>query len=232
MKNTTKVICGIVLLALGIGGALGLMGVIEIDFQGWWTLFVIVPSFVSLFSNKNKAGAVFGLGTGVLLLLATRDVILWSDLWKYIICLLAVIWGFSLIFCRRNGCRVVKADGHAVEEMKLINQDGRQIHKINVSFGRQQYGFSGQRFEGADVQTSFGFTALDLRNADLLDGAVVKVECSFGGMEIRVDRDVCVKSAVDSSFGNVENKCDVQSAAGVKTLYVNGNCSFGGIEIK
>lgn len=232
MNNATKIICGIVLLVLGIGGALGLMGLVEVDFQGWWTLFIIVPSFVSLFTSKHKTGALFGLGAGVLLLLAARDVILWSDLWKYIVCLLAVIWGLSLIFCRRNSCSVVKGDGHAVEELKVISQDGRQIHKINVSFGRQQYGFSGQRFEGADVQTSFGFTALDLRNADLLDGAVLKVECSFGGMEIRVDRDVCVKTAVDSSFGNVENKCDVQSASGVKTLYVNGNCSFGGVEIK
>ena len=231
MNNTSRIIAGIAFLAFGIVWALELTGIINISLEGWWTVFIIIPCLAALSTSKHKSGPLIGLGVGILLLLATRDIILWADIWKYIVCLVAVIWGLSLIFGHKTGC-CTKNACHTVEELKQINQDGRQIRQINVSFGKQHYEFAGQRFEGANVQTSFGFTALDLHNADILDGAVVDIDCSFGGMEIRVDKNVCVKTAVESSFAGVESHCDAQPVEGSKTLYVKGHCSFGGIEIK
>ena len=231
MKNRTgRIVAGIAFLAFGIGWALELAGVININIEGWWTAFIIIPCLAALFSDKHKSGPLIGLGVGILLLLATRGLLPWEDIWKYIVCLVAVIWGLSMLFGRGNVC--TKAAHRTVDELKQINQDGRQIRQINVSFGKQHYEFAGQRFEGASVQTSFGFTALDLRNADILDGAVVDIDCSFGGMEIRVDKNVCVKTAVESSFAGIESHCDAQPVEGCKTLYVKGHCSFGGIEIK
>ena len=232
MNRKSRIIGGIALLAFGICWVLELAGLIDISLEGWWTLFIIVPCFVAIVGSKQKAGPIIGLGVGILLLLATRGIILWDDFWKYVICLVAVVWGFALIFTRKGGICTKHADCHTVAELNQISQDGRQVHQISVSFGRQAYEFGGQHFEGADIETSFGFTALDLRDADILDGAVINVECRFGGMEIRVDKDVCVKTAVESSFAGVESRCDTQPAAGGKTLYVKGSCAFGGIEIK
>lgn len=232
MKRTSRILCGVLILVLGIGWGLELAGLFTINFTGWWTLFIIIPSIFSLFSHKHKGGALFGIGAGILLLLATRGIILWPDLWKYILCLLAVIWGLSLIFFRNCCCDCKQADCHIVDQMEKTDQNGRQIHKINVSFCKQLYEFNGQHFEGADIQTSFGFTALDLRGADLLDGTVINLECSFGGMEICTDRNVCVITNVKSAFAGIENHCSTQSIDGLKKLYINGNCSFGGIEIK
>lgn len=229
MNRISRIITGIALLVLGIGWVLELTGVINIDLYGWWTLFIIIPCFISIFSSKHKSAPLTGLGIGILLLLATRDVILWNDLWKYIICLVAVIWGITLIFFHKSSCY---SNQHTVDELKQINQDGRSIRQIKVNFGKQLYEFSGQRFEGANVETNFGFAALDLRNADLLDGSIINIECSFGGMEIRVDRDVCVKTAVEASFGNVESQCNTNPTDGIKTIYIKGSCNFGGIEIK
>lgn len=232
MNRKSRIISGVALLAFAIVWVLELTGIISITLEGWWTVFVIVPCFIAIFNSNNKSVPLTGFGVGILLLLCTRNVIPWYDFWKYIICLVAVIWGISLIFSRKSWFGVKELDRHTVNELKQINQDGRQIRQVNVSFGKQIFEFAGQRFEGADVQTSFGFTALDLRSADILDGAVVNVECSFGGMEIRVDRDVCVKTAVDTAFAGVESQCNLQPCDGVKTLYVKGKCSFGGIEIK
>lgn len=233
MNNRTgRIIAGIAFLAFGIGWALELANVIDINFQGWWTAFIIIPCLASLFSDKHKTGPLIGLGVGILLLLATRDFLPWVDIWKYIVCLVAVVWGLSMLFGHKNGCCCSKESRRTIDELKQINQDGRQIRQINVSFGKQHYEFAGQRFEGADVQTSFGFTALDLRNADILDGAVINIDCSFGGMEIRVGGDICVRTAVESSFAGIESHCDALSTDGKKTLYVKGHCSFGGIEIK
>lgn len=232
MKNIDRIISGIAILAIGIGWALDLSGLISISFEGWWTLFIIVPCIVSLFVDKHKMGALVGLGVGVLLLLATRNIILWEYFWKYLLCWMAVICGISLIFCRKSTCCHKHCETASVDELKQVNQDGRQIRKINVNFGKQVYEFDGQRFEGADVETSFGFIALDLRNADIIDGAIVNIECSFGGMEIRVGKDICVKTAVESTFAGVESQCNFSPADGTKTLYIKGSCTFGGVQIK
>lgn len=228
MNHTSKIIGGIALLAFGIVWALELLGLINITLDGWWTLFIIVPCFINIFNDKHKAGAIIGCGVGVLLLLAARNIIPWNDIWKYLICIVAVVWGISLLFFSKK-----KHCGHChSREAETIIMDGGKMHKIEVSFSKQNYSFSGQRFEGAEVHTSFGFTSLDLRGADMMDGAVISLECSFGGIEIRVDKDVCIKNDIDTAFAGVDCDCYTQPSDGVKTLYLKGHCSFGGIEIK
>lgn len=231
MDNKGKIIGGVLLLLLGIGLLLEVTHVIDFNFEGWWTAFIIIPCLISFFSSKNKTMSLIGVGTGVLLLLASRDIILWSEFWRYLICIVFIIWGIMLIF-NRTGSSASEPDKKAVGELKQISQDGHTIHQINVSFGKHGYSFDGQRFEGAKVQTSFGFVSLDLRGADILDEAVVDIECSFGGMEIRVDDNILVKQTVETSFAGVESKEHLRATEGVRTLYLKGHCSFGGIEIK
>ena len=231
MKHTTRIIGGVALLAVGVVGAMEIYGLIDINFAGWWALFVIIPCFASLFTSRHKQGALFGLGVGVLLLLAAQGIIQWHAFGAYVLCWLAVTFGLALIFGDKNCC--CKHCGQPVEEeLKFVDVEGRKIHKSDVCFGKQEFDFDGQTFEGAEVKTSFGYTGLDLRKAEVRDKAVINVDCSFGGMEIRVGRDVCVRTSVETAFAGVENKCSALPGDGVKTLYVEGKCSFGGIEIK
>ncbi|MCR5445368.1 MAG: cell wall-active antibiotics response protein [Bacteroidales bacterium] len=232
MDNKGKLIGGILLLLLGIGLMLEVTHLIDFNFEGWWTAFIIIPCLISFFNSKNKTMPLIGVGTGVLLLLATRGIISWNDMWRYLICIVFIIWGIMLIFSRRSSIGCSAADKKNVEELKQINQDGRTIRQINASFGKQYFEFAGQRFEGARAQCSFGFVSIDLRHADILDGAVIDIECSFGGMEIIVGDDVIVKQAIDASFAGVECKEHLQSTANTKTIYLKGHCAFGGIEIK
>ena len=229
MDNKGKTIGGIALLLLGIGLMLEVTHVIDFNFEGWWTAFIIIPCLISFFNSQNKTLSLIGVGTGVLLLLAARDIIPWSEFWRYLICIVFILWGLMLLFGNRHSS---EPDKKAVDELKKIDQDGRSIRQINASFGKQSYDFAGQRFEGARVQCSFGFVGIDLRGADLLDGAVIDVDCSFGGMEIRVGDDVLVRNTIDASFAGVDCKDHLQYPERTKTLYVKGHCSFGGIEIK
>ncbi|MCR4659417.1 MAG: cell wall-active antibiotics response protein [Bacteroidales bacterium] len=229
MNRTSKIIGGIALLAFGVVWALELLNIINISLDGWWALFIIVPCFVNIFNDKHKAGSIIGFGIGILLLLAARNVILWADIWKYMICLVAVVWGIALLFFSKKGCC---CHCHAASSAKAVAVDGGNMHKIDVSFSKQEYSYEGQRFEGAEVHNSFGFTSLDLRNADVIDGAVITLDCSFGGIEIRVDKGICVKNDIETAFAGVECNCNTQQADDLKTLYVKGRCSFGCIEIK
>ncbi len=228
MKRTSKIIGGIALLAFGIVWALELLNVISISLEGWWTLFVIVPCFINIFNDRHKAGAIIGFGIGILLLLAARSIIPWNDVWKYMICIAAVVWGVMLLFFNKKSD---KSSSYG-EQPETVVLDGSKMHKIDVSFGKQDYSYDGQIFDGAYVHTSFGFVSLDLRNADIRDGAVIVVDCSFGGMEVRVGKGICVRNDIDASFAGVDCDCCTQPADGAKTLYLKGHCSFSGIEIK
>ena len=228
MKRTSKIIGGIALVAFGIVWALELLDVISISLEGWWALFVIVPCFINIFSDRHKAGAIIGFGIGILLLLAARGIIPWNDIWKYMLCLAAVVWGVSLLFFNKKRCDHCHTSGQATP----VVLDGSKQHKIDVNFGKQEYRYDGQPFEGADVHVSFGFAGLDLRDADLRDGAVISVDCSFGGMEIRVPKGVCVNNGIDTAFAGIDCDCCTQPSDGCKTLHLKGRCNFGGIEIK
>ena len=232
MDNNGKIIGGVALLLLGVGLLLEVTHVIDFNFEGWWTAFIIIPCLISFFNSRNKTLSLIGVGVGVLLLLATRGIIPWHEFWRYLICVVFILWGIMLIFSRSLSSNFSSANKKNVDELKQVEENGRTIRHINSSFGKQHYEFAGQRFEGAKVQCSFGFVGLDLRNADLLDGAVIVIDCSFGGMEIRVGDDVLVTQSVEASFAGVECKDHLQTADGAKTLYVKGRCSFGGIEIK
>jgi len=221
------------LLCLGILVILSLTFVPDINFffDGWWSLFIIIPCTLGLFTDKKKTGPLFGIGIGVLLLLSAQGVIEWADIWKYMLAFFAIIWGFEMIFGKGFAC-VSGSNKEVADEIKLLDKSGRRIRALDFSFGSQTLACAGQDFEGADIKVAFGHAKVDLRGANILDGAVVTVNCSFGGAEIIVDPQVAVKVSVNSSFGGVENKKTTVTAENSKTIYVEGNCSFGGIEIK
>ena len=58
MKKFGNVLWGIVLIIIGLiigGNALGIVN-INIFFDGWWTLFIIIPCFIGLFKDDEKTG--------------------------------------------------------------------------------------------------------------------------------------------------------------------------------
>ena len=70
MKQIKPIIWGIAIIALGVifgGNAIGLFN-IDIFFDGWWTLFIIVPGVISFFTDKEKLSSLVIIGIGVILL--------------------------------------------------------------------------------------------------------------------------------------------------------------------
>ena len=229
MKRTSKIIGGIALVAFGIVWALELLNVISISLEGWWALFVIIPCFINIFNDRHKAGAIIGCGIGILLLLAARGIIPWNDIWKYMLCLVAIVWGVALLFFNNRK----HFDQRITKEQNVpVVAGGGKLHNIDVTFGKQDYSYDGQPFDGTDVHVSFGFVSLDLRDADIRNGAVINVDCSFGGIEIRLPKGVCINNGIDTTFAGVDCDCCTQPTDGAKTLYLKGHCNFGGIEIK
>ena len=102
MKRSSKIIWGILLIAAGVIFALNALEIasINIFFDGWWTLFIIIPCVAGLFFDKNKIDNLIGIALGVFLLLCCQDILSFSLLWKLVLPALIVIAGIRLIFSK------------------------------------------------------------------------------------------------------------------------------------
>ena len=98
MSNTAKRLVGLFLLILGCLWILDTVNLIHIKifFEGWWTLFIILPCVVALFNDNDKTGPVIGISVGVILLLCAQGIIDWSSIWKLILAI------FAIVFSRRR----------------------------------------------------------------------------------------------------------------------------------
>ena len=83
MKKAGSVLWGIVLIAAGVIWALNEFNItnISVFFDGWWTLFIIVPCAIGLFTEREKTGNIIGIAVGVFLLLCCQDILSFSMLW-------------------------------------------------------------------------------------------------------------------------------------------------------
>ena len=99
MKKASSILWGIVLIAAGVIWALNVFNITDIDifFDGWWTLFIIVPCAIGLFTEREKTGNIIGIAIGVFLLLCCQDILSFSMLWKILVPGLIVILGLKLL---------------------------------------------------------------------------------------------------------------------------------------
>lgn len=101
MKNSIeKVLWGTLLVVFGAALAGRVLGILDFNlfFPGWWTLFIIIPSAISLISGNNIASSIGGLSVGLLLLMTQSGVIGWQDFGKLLVALVFVVIGFSFLF--------------------------------------------------------------------------------------------------------------------------------------
>lgn len=227
MKRTSNVIWGIVLIALGAIFGLKIFGIIdtEILFDGWWTLFIIVPCAVSLFTSRDKTGSLIGLLIGAALLLACQGLFDFDIIWKLAVPVIIVLIGINLIFKGVRG-------NESVRLIKEMNEKGVPLRQCCATFSGQNVDYTGEVFDGAELTAVFGGIKCDLRNAVIENDAVINVCCVFGGIDILVPGNVNIKTSSTSIFGGISDDKHKNSADNAATLYINGTCIFGGADIK
>lgn len=225
MKNLSRILWGIVLIFIGVIWGLNRTGVADINifFAGWWTLFIIVPSIISLFERgSNKTSSIIFLVIGILLLLAAQGVFEFEILWEILLPAIVILIGLSLIFGH-------KVDFNVKEKTKCLNSDDTE--SIFAAFGEQNVSKSGEKFEKANLNAIFGAVKLDLRDAKLEKETVIGAWAIFGGIEILAPEDCIVKVKATPVFGGVSNERKNNEDA-KKTIYIEAYAIFGGLDIK
>jgi len=223
MNQIRKYLWGIILIALGVIIGLNVLEITDINifFEGWWTLFIIVPCFIGLFEEENKTGDFIGLMIGVALLLSVRGMIEFSLLAKLFVPFILVVIGLSMIFNEAIKSKITKK----VNEGK---QNG--LPNIVATFAGQKV-VKDEEFKGANLDAVFGGIQLDLRSATLNEETIIKASSIFGGITIIVPKDVNVKVKSTPIFGGVSNK-NLNRKENTKTIYIDAFCMFGGVDIR
>lgn len=225
MKSISNTLWGIVLIILGLILGLNATGLIDIDlfFAGWWTLFIIVPCFIDLFSDDDKTGSIIGLLVGVCLLLGCQKIIDFDILFKLIVPAILVIIGVSVIF-------KVKLSDKVRKKVAKHNKKGSN-KEYCATFSGQDLDFSDEDFDGCDMSAIFGGIKCNLSKSNIKNDVVINTLSVFGGITLIVPSDVNIKVVSTSVFGGVEKKKG-EFDSNNKTIYINATCLFGGVEIK
>lgn len=231
MKKFRNILWGIVLIALGLIIGVNTLGLTNIDvfFDGWWTLLIIIPCFIGLFDEKERTGNLIGLIVGVVLLFACRGLIDFEIIFKLFVPVLLVALGISLIF---KDAIKGKVKSEIKKEINKINEKKKQSIEYNSIFAAQDIRFDGEVFNGAELTAVFGGMQCDLTKAIIEEDIVINANAIFGGIDILVPNNVKVKVKSSSLFGGVSDKKVHSEEQESKTIYINATCVFGGVDIK
>lgn len=226
MRKFSNVMWGLVLIALGVIIGLNSLGLtsIELFFDGWWTLFIIVPCFIGLITDKEKTGSIIGLIIGVLLLLGCQDIISFEAFWKLLIPMLLVILGLSMVLKDMFNSKINR-------KISELNKNSKSKKNVSAYFSGQKVAYSKEEFDGINMEAVFGGIKLDLREAIIKKDVVINARVIFGGIDILVPENINVVVSSSSMFGGVDNKREINQDNKI-TIYVNGSSLFGGIDIK
>ena len=227
MKNFGNILWGIVLIGVGLiigGNALGITN-INIFFDGWWTLFIIVPCFIGLFKEREKIGSIIGLLIGIALLLGCQNILEFDIIWKLALPVILIVVGISLVFKDTFNSKINS-------EIKKLNKNMTKDNEYCATFSGQDVKFDNQEFKGADLTAVFGGVKCDIKNAIINQDVVINATGIFGGIEIYVPDNCNVKIKSSSIFGGVTDKKNYKEISEGHIIYINATCMFGGVEIK
>lgn len=229
MKQIKPIIWGIAIIGLGIifgGNAIGLFN-IDVFFDGWWTLFIIIPSVVSLVTEKEKISSLCFIGVGVVLLLAAQNVFSYEVAWKVILAIFLVMIGITIIV---KSLIHSKSDEEVAKKVKDLG-DGKTMDSQMAIFSGSDRAYKDEVFAGSNIVAIFGGVNLDLRNAKFEKDTVIKAFALFGGIDIAVPDDVKVKIKSGFIFGGFSDDRKNATEKGKYTIYIDAAGGFGGVSV-
>lgn len=204
-----------------------LFGITNIDlfFDGWWTLFIIIPCFIGLFKEKDKIGNLIGLFIGIVLLLSCQDYIDTEMIIKLIFPAILIAIGVTVMFKDTINGKVNK-------EIKKLNENQKGATEYCATFSGQNVKFDDEEFKSANLTAVFGGVKCDLRKAIINGDVIINAEAIFGGIEIYVPQNLKVKIKSTPIFGGVSDKTSHNKDENSHTLYINSTTVFGGVDVK
>lgn len=220
----SNILWGLVFIVVGVIFGLNALEItnITIFFDGWWTLFIIVPCFIGLFKTEGRKTNFIGLIIGICLLLGCQDIVDFNIMWKLLGPIVLILIGLSFFFKDSINQKVKN-------EIKKLN---KKISKeYSAVFGEQKLNFANEELPNSELLSVFGSLKADLNTATIKDKTLLNVSAIFGSVTLYVPEDINVKITATPIFGSVkDNRASVKESKA--TVYIDATCMFGSIDIK
>lgn len=210
---------------MDIAGFIDLKTFLKVDvfFDGWWTLAIIVPCFIGLIFSREKIYNLIGLVIGVGLLMCCQDIISFKLFYIITIPTIVFVIGLKLLL---NAIFLDKANV-ILRRMKKRGIAPEICRAIFLNFSMN---FEDEKFNNAELTCLFGRVICDLRDAVVENDRAIKVLTLFGSADIYVPNNVNVAVKSSSIFGGISDHTEKKSD--LPTIYISSTCIFGGIKIE
>lgn len=222
-NNSVGIILGLFFLVIGAGylaEAVGLLPEFTIFFDGWWTLFIIVPCFCGLLGKSgDKVGYLIGIAIGLFLLLSAQDILRGEKMWALLVAAIFVLIGVNLILPKKKRNT---QEFHSHEDRFDRTDRFERAQDVTVeSTGAESEGYAQSQTITVEPTEQFK------ENADAGD----KVVCSavFAGRDIRVDNSYFYGADLSALFGGID--LNLKNALIRKNVTIEVKAIFGGIDI-
>lgn len=224
-KKVGEIATGIIFIAAGIGflGNVFEIWNFNLFFDGWWTLFIIVPCLCNMIGYGINTGNLIGLGVGAILLLSAQDLVPDDVLWKAGAAVLFVLIGVSILFRSRRERKF--ASSFATETMN------GKIPTAFAIFSGVEPNFINMEFCGIESYAIFGGVELNLQNAIITRDCKITCYSIFGGTDIALPHNVKVKLSSVPIFGGTGNKFISSSDPNAPTVFIESVAIFGGADV-
>lgn len=218
--KTSNFLWGLVFIIIGCILGVNALGIahINIFFDGWWTLFIIVPAFINIFKDDDKEAAFVWLLVGVILLLACNDFISFDLVWKLAFPAILVLIGISIMFKDK-----------VEKEVRVKIKESRKNEKRNTicaTFEEKKI-VADKKYEDVTLETIFGSIKYDMRDVEIKKDVVLKTSTVFGSTKIIAPEGVDVKVSSSGIFKDTINK--VKGRDSKHTIYVDASTVFGSV---
>ena len=211
---------GLLFIIAGVLLGLNVLGITNIDifFKGWWTLFIIVPSFIGLFDRdrQDRITSFIFLLIGIALLLACNDIITFEIVWKLLLPAILIIIGLAIMF--RN-------------HKPKFNKEIKDLNRGNVICAtfREEIIKNDGDFDGVTLEAIFGSIRYDLSKANITKDVLIKANTTFGNIKIIVPEGYKVDLKSSGIFA--ENRAKTSTKSSEFTIYVDANSTFGEVKV-
>lgn len=214
---------GVAFIVIGIGliGNIFHLWDFRLFFHGWWTLFIIIPSIISMVKNGVKTGNLIGLIIGILLFIDANGFLVGYFIKKLILPSILILIGLSIIF--KNNSKIntqtsnIGKDGYLSVSSVFSNHEVRPVNEV---------------IRGGAASAVFGNIQLDLRNSIIDKDIKINVTSIMGGVDIFIPSNVNVRVSSIPIFGGVSNNTLQNVSANCPIIHVNATCILGGVDIK
>ncbi|MDF2906029.1 MAG: putative rane protein [Herbinix sp.] len=240
MRNKlSNVLWGLFFILIGVGIAGNVMNIwdFHLFFDGWWTLLIIVPCFISMLQTGFSTGSTIGFIIGVLLLM-NYQVDFHFNIWQLIIPVILVFIGIRIMFQGAFHKKINYENSYSAGPNSNMNGSTNGTNYTNINKGEYSAVFSSNHihitepFYGTSLSAAFGAIVLDLRDAQITGDVEINASAIFGGIDMYLPNGVKLKTSNVPIFGGVSNKHTQPADPGAPTVYLNSTCMFGGIDIK